>query len=659
MWVDLPIIQSLDYFGGVLAVCYKWANRYAMLFGLLGLLWSGFRVMMSRMQIKDFFWDTTFKWIGFMLLMSLYPRIITGVRDIGTEIGMNAGAGKANVERNLQMLRKNLNVDYQRQKNLAEGLEEELESSFRGFQLDTDYANSEDYDDFIQKVNNEINLSSYGSKKEKEQMLEKVRQYKADNKANSVYGGMVLHALDSILEDVTIDGDKTGRNLSSSYVRLKIMLKDNNGNETCFIAPASLLKVAALCAQVLWNKQWQVFHQTQESIDSDDVNYKGMFSSIEKTAAKVENCFSLVPKLIMTLICCVVLVICVIFALMQYVMSVLEYVIISAVGAVFIPLLLFDGTKDIPKKLIPVFTSFLVKFMVITLCLMFVFNMIIQTTAQIIDSDSGMNWTFIFGFVFQAIFCFVLTQNAPKIAQTIMTGQPQLSMGEFMAGFATAGAVYKGASKAGIAGTRAGVKAGVNGAGKIARTHQSMVSAGQTASQETKDHLGKMGVSGKALDSAGRKARAKAAGKAFVDGMFAQPAKDMAKKAMDKGNAFIHGKTSMDPMIQKALGSGQYNGGGASSGGGGSFSGGAVPKHADESRNITTARNPNGVSMGVNTFIKANRAEGFIRGRDIGELEARKAAAKYLHDNGRTHPPRGDESNSDISGNLTGNIRQT
>ena len=72
------------------AAGYKWAAFYGNLFGLIGLAWSGFKVTMSRMTVKDFWWDTIFKWVGYLLLLNLYPAIVIGIGGIAGEIGIKA-----------------------------------------------------------------------------------------------------------------------------------------------------------------------------------------------------------------------------------------------------------------------------------------------------------------------------------------------------------------------------------------------------------------------------------------------------------------------------------------------------------------------------------------------------------------------------------------
>ena len=130
--------------------------------------------------------------------------------------------------------------------------------------------------------------------------------------------------------------------------------------------------------------------------------------------------------------CCLVLVFCAIFACIQYLMTILEYTIVVGIGAFFIPFILFDGTKELPKKLVPVFTRFLIKIIVITICMFFVFYLFIQEMGDIMTDNGGMNWSSFVTIIFTCVIGFVLTQNAPKIAQTLMTGQSQLSMGELV-----------------------------------------------------------------------------------------------------------------------------------------------------------------------------------------------------------------------------------
>ena len=105
-WIDLPVVEAMEYFGGIIGQAYRWANRYALIFGLIGLIWSGYKLVMSRMTVKDLWWDTLFKWVGFLVLMELYPTMTIGFNAIGTQIGLKAGGGQTVIIQGLKSFRK-------------------------------------------------------------------------------------------------------------------------------------------------------------------------------------------------------------------------------------------------------------------------------------------------------------------------------------------------------------------------------------------------------------------------------------------------------------------------------------------------------------------------------------------------------------------------
>lgn len=118
--------------------------------------------------------------------------------------------------------------------------------------------------------------------------------------------------------------------------------------------------------------------------------------------------------------------------------------------------------------------------------------------------NGGMNWVTFVTIVFTCVIGFVLTQNAPKIAQTLLTGQPQLSMGELVTAAGTlAMGTMKGAQAAKATGhiakegARKVAQGGVDVAGGISKVH----AAGKAASQGIKD----LGGSDQMAKKAGRK----------------------------------------------------------------------------------------------------------------------------------------------------------
>lgn len=233
------------------------------------------------------------------------------------------------------------------------------------------------------------------------------------------------------------DGDSK-TDLTGAYVtdkpELNIWLKDSEGKATNYLSSSAIFRIGILTSQIIWEKS---FMDVTEEVDSDgEIEYK----------VKKNNKFSVkkIGTYIMAGICCICIILSVAFALIQYVMCIIEFTIVQGIGAAFIPFYLFDGTKDLPKKLLPVFTGFAIKILVMVICLMFVINMYLVFAAEQISPTSGsMGWPAFGECIFICLISFILTSNAPKIAMTLLTGQPQLSMGEFMqaAGTFAAGAV--------------------------------------------------------------------------------------------------------------------------------------------------------------------------------------------------------------------------
>ncbi len=527
-WIDIPVVEAIEYFGGCLKSFYGWANHYAIAIGIVGLCWSAFKLVNSRFTIRDFWWDTMYKWLLFLLMMSAYPIFTMGLSAIGNRIGISAGGGKQAIVDALASMKKTIEADLATQQRLANELQGELQAQVENFTFDTPFTKAEDYNDFLDKVSEQINVTKFDSKKAKKAAQEKIEIYRDKNKYHSVYGRRTLEALNAILIPKMVDGTD-GEPIIDSYVDLNIWLKNSDGTDSYYLSPAALFRVSLLGCQVLWEKNQISYNMEMDELDEEDVNF--MKKGMNKLGASIAH----IPSMIMTILSCIALICCTIFAEIQYIMTILEYTIIMGLGAFFIPFILFDGTKEMPKKLIPVFTGFLVKMIVITICMFYVFYLFIETAINIMGDNGGMNWVTFATLLFNGLICFVLTQNAPKIAQTLLTGQPQLSMGEFVQalgtaafgartmakGVATTGKVAAKAGHVAKEGTRKAAQGYVNARGGITK----MVGAAKAASDGVKELGG--------TNAQARKAAAK--------GMFATFTGSVSDKIQNAGNNFLHG----------------------------------------------------------------------------------------------------------------------
>jgi len=520
-WIDIPVVQAIEYFSGVLSTFYKWGTHYALAIGTIGLCWSAFKLINSRFTVRDFWWDTFYKWLTFILFMSVYPLLTVGISAVGNRIGIQAGNGKQAIIDSLTSMKQSIEQDLSVQQQWADELSVELNSRFESFTFDTTFGNSENYNSYIDSLTSEISVAKFDSKSEKKKALELVNEYREKNKFHSLYGARTLQAIKDILVVKEVDGSD-GDILTDSYIDLNIWLKNADGSDSYYLSPGAILRVSILGCQIMWEKNQIQYAMDIDLIDEEDANF------VKKGFSKMGATMAHVPVMIMTMLCCVILISCTIFALIQYVMMILEYTIIMGIGAFFIPFILFDGTKEMPKKLVPVFTGFLIKMIVMNICLFFVYYLFIQETVDIMAENGGMNWVTFATICFTSLIALVLTQNAPKIAMTILTGQPQLSMGEFvqavgsavMGGKLAAKGVHAAAHTA-KEGTRKTAQGFVNTHGEVSKIR----AAGKAASTGVKE-LG------------GTEAQARTAAR---KGMFATVTGDLKDKFKNAGNNFLHG----------------------------------------------------------------------------------------------------------------------
>lgn len=441
-WIDLPIISAIDYFQGILRYFLNFARTYGSFFGLIGLVWTGIRLVNSRIDLRSAWWDSLSKWFIFLLLINFYAAGTSLVSSISNSVGLNAGNGKSTIIKNFTSLKTRIEAEIKVYDKWVNGLTD-LVNAELGIELDYLDPSAYELDDmsedavtYFMNMQNQVDNHKFSSKQQRKEFQRKIDAYfdTMPDQDNSIWGSQTLEALNSILIVTSADGSSK-QNFTGAYVtdkpELNIWLKNSEGKATNYLSSSAIFRIGVLTSQIIWEK---AFMDVTEKVNSDgEIEYK----------IKKNNKFS--PKkigtYIMTGICCLCIIFAVAFALIQYVMCILEFTIVQGIGAAFIPFYLFDGTKDIPKKLLPVFTGFAIKILVMVICLMFVINMYLNFAAEQISPTSGsMGFPAFAECIFICLLSFVLTSNAPKIAMTLLTGQPQLSMGELVQAAATFGA---------------------------------------------------------------------------------------------------------------------------------------------------------------------------------------------------------------------------
>lgn len=494
-WLDLPIIEALSYFSGVLGWFLSFARKYGSVIGAIGLTWTAFRLVNARIGVKEMLWDTIYKWLIYILLINCYVPLTNGIMLIANQVGERAGGGAKVIADNFGNLAKRIKEDLN---------SNSLESGEMVVQMTPLKSDSDD----------EIGLGGYGfsaeSARDKMNAAEsKARDRRSDGK-QSMWGARTLAAIEKVLVATDKDGKPT-TDYTNAYFSLSLYLKDKKGNDTPFIAPSQLMNIGMITAQIIFEKCKQ-----SVSVETGDEDEAELKNEEGKSKFKFRNPFAavgdsigaaieLLANIAIGFFCGVCIVLSVAFATIQYTMTLLEFAIIQGIGAFFIPFYLFDGTKDLPKKLVPVFTGFLIKIIVITICLNFIMYMWLDFAFQQLNpGGGGTNFVLITNVLFTTVLSFMLTSNAPKIAMTLLTGQPQLSMGEFIAAVGTA--VGTAAAMKNVAGTAASPLA--NAAKVKVGEAQQRSAAGKAAQREVESNFKEKATEG--IDTSTRAGRKEA-----------------------------------------------------------------------------------------------------------------------------------------------------
>jgi type IV secretory pathway TrbL component len=168
-------------------------------------------------------------------------------------------------------------------------------------------------------------------------------------------------------------------------------------------------------------------------------------------------------------------------AIVQYAMVIVQYTFLYGMGVLFIPLMLWEGSKHAFEKLCGSIFNLGVKLLVVqtTLYLAVMANIDILKNMFILSSgktDFMQGLEFYLSIAFMVIFIKLFVDQAPAIADFLCGGQPSLGFGEFAraaASGAAAGAAALGAGGSmvkGAATTGAAVAGAVGAAGGAART---------------------------------------------------------------------------------------------------------------------------------------------------------------------------------------------
>ena len=255
---------------------------------------------------------------------------------------------------------------------------------------------------------------------------EKVEDITISNAVNDrLPGTYVSHTRRTILHTIR-DGEKLFNNLT--------VTRKYPSSAYTFVAPAEVIKIVFLIAG--------------NCIDFAD---------------RKDNVLPEFSRVMKGLICAALLIATGCFALLEYIICFLEFMLVASVGVILFPLSIWEGSKFMAEKFIGAIVGFFIKML---FCNIAIFLMIYGFISLYYISSEGFTGSTdqIVFIVFTSLLFFYICKSAPGIAQSLLTGTPSLSATGAIS--AAAGAVAAAGATVGLA-QRAGKAAG-GAAGAVA-----------------------------------------------------------------------------------------------------------------------------------------------------------------------------------------------
>ena len=487
-WVDVPVRDIIAYFVNTLGWFTSVALRLARIMALLGIVWGAIQMAFGTLQARKFVTDYFTKFIFFLLIMSFYPGFTRGLKTFALNLGVGASSTSvstltqalADYLHDLEKLEDNLDDIIATQEALITNYQQQLRAAAGTYKAE------------------DIALQLLNAEKE----LEKVKRKKGKSENSGVK--KKINAIKSIL--IT----DSGKNRAKSY-RMDLDMKDAYGKSLGYISPDALARISLLAGQIMWENEWAfdviAKSEHKDIADMSEAEKEELRTSSVDGTKKIpfyKFPIGAIWNIGMVFICIIALYLTTAGCLIQYIMAIVEYFISSSYSIVLVPLMLFEGLKDMANKVLPMLFAQAVKLSMITMCMLFNTMAYLKMAMTMTTTATAFQWSDLFYVIFTSFLTFALTVNAPKLAVTILTGQPQMSMGEFVQtasaaimGTRMASQAVSSGMAAAKAGTQGALRQGANRFGDAA----AMLGSAERAFDDGRGVFGAMGAAGTTLMS--------------------------------------------------------------------------------------------------------------------------------------------------------------
>jgi type IV secretory pathway TrbL component len=193
-----------------------------------------------------------------------------------------------------------------------------------------------------------------------------------------------------------------------------------------------------------------------------------------------------------------------VFGICEYLICMLEFMLVTSVGVVLLPFMLWESSKFLTEKLIGAIVGFFVKLLFCNICIYLMLYGFMALAANYTETEFTGTADEMVSTLFTCVLFFFICKSGPNLAQSLLTGSPSLNSGAAFA--AVGGAVAGAAGAAGIAGKAGAAAAGAGALGAF-NAAGALTKAGAAAGAAGALGGGKKDMAGAFLSSMGGSAK--------------------------------------------------------------------------------------------------------------------------------------------------------
>lgn len=420
------IVNFMQYSGLLVSVC-----------AFIALIWNAFQMWCSTVEFKKFYADAVYKCLVVMILMNVYPTVITKTYNFATELGVEASGGEKTVITAFSGLAKQTKKIWntgtasmieQLQNGVGEDgkmvVDQNLIKTFTEYGMTEEEALAWAREKGIEVTTGKVK----GSQKKAQKNAIKAFKNDTERQKYMKQSMAIIHAMSQVLTGTSDSAMADGSISATEILRMGDEALDNvfynpyiKGTKR--LSFSAMMKTAVIISECASAGAMSALEETDSSKQSS-------WEDLAKSK-KPHLLFTFVGKLLInTFVYKILMLIAVAYCMIEYIVTLIEYLIVAAVSALLIPFFFIDATKQFAMNILKSVFSYFIKILVTTMMIFFVVSMYIDLGSLILarkDLDSIMS-LLVYGCI--TMLGMVLVKNSGKIAGAVISGNPSMGLGD-------------------------------------------------------------------------------------------------------------------------------------------------------------------------------------------------------------------------------------